>query len=177
MLLNGVKTFTLVGTPQYLAPELITCAGHGHAVDCWAFGILLFEMLHGAPPFDDASPMGVYKKILAGRLAPTASVRATGKELVQKLLVADPLKRLGCRTARSEAFFRQLNFERLKCKDYPPPWTPDLQSATDTRYFEPPPLGASAALCEEVEGDAARVNDLAGFWKENRRLDAEFAHL
>ena len=68
VLLNGVKTFTLVGTPQYLAPELITCAGHSLPVDCWALGVLLYEMLHGAPPFDDASPMGVYKKILAGKV-------------------------------------------------------------------------------------------------------------
>ena len=49
----GAKTYTLCGTPQYLAPEIVTSQGHGLAADWWSFGVLIYEMLTGAPPFDD----------------------------------------------------------------------------------------------------------------------------
>ena len=62
------RTFTLCGTPEYLAPEIIMGSkeGYGRSADWWALGILVYELLTGHPPFYDMKPLGIYQKILKG---------------------------------------------------------------------------------------------------------------
>ena len=66
ILQSGAKSFSMCGTAQYLAPELVTKAGHGLPVDWWALGVVLYEMLAGMPPFSGKSAMEVFKNILRG---------------------------------------------------------------------------------------------------------------
>jgi len=78
------KTYTLCGTPEYIAPEVLLNKGHGKGVDWWTLGILIFEMLAGQPPFVDDDPMGIYQQILAGKISFPRYFDRNAKGLIKK---------------------------------------------------------------------------------------------
>merc|ERR1719382_696316 len=82
------KTYTTCGTPDYFAPEVIASTGHNWGYDWWCVGILLFELLTGAPPFEAAYPMKIYSKVMGGigRVVFPAAAQGEAKDLIVGLL-------------------------------------------------------------------------------------------
>ena len=139
---ESAKTFC--GTPEYLAPEIVAEGSqHGKAVDWWSLGCIIYEMLTGQPPFQlkDNNRNDLFTKIKNCDIAMPQNITEPCLDLLQKLFVPEPNKRLGggegdAMEIMSHSWFAGVDWNMILQKQIKPPFKPKLTSPSDVRYID-----------------------------------------
>jgi len=158
------KTYTTCGTPDYFAPEVITGAGHNHAVDWWTIGIMIFEMLAGNPPFTASAPMQIFKNVLGGikRVPLPKKCQGHPGHLIKALLRKEaserlPMRQGGVPNIQKHDWYTstQFDWEALIKGTMAPPYRPAVKNPTDLANFN--------ARIEDIPKKVTYVDDESGW--------------
>jgi len=150
------------GTLPYVAPEVLRDGSASEALDHWAVGVLLYELIAGAPPFHGETPKQMLQNILESTLD-TRPLSPVAASLIRSLLNIDPALRLGAagfEDIQAHAFFA---FTTWSIKDMAPPFVPQLGGDDDDAYF---PRSSSFTHKEDcIDSDSSDDSDSESFKK------------
>lgn len=124
---------SMVGTPDYISPEIVMHRPHTFTVDWWALGILIYECIAGTPPFHASTEIEIYTNIVKGLYSKPENVSPACIDIISRLLDPNPETRLGARGASevlNHPWFAGLDEHNLL-----PPWIPEA-SKDDVKFFD-----------------------------------------
>ncbi|XP_075282262.1 ribosomal protein S6 kinase alpha-5 isoform X2 [Opisthocomus hoazin] len=140
------RAYSFCGTIEYMAPDIVRGGdtGHDKAVDWWSVGVLMYELLTGASPFtvdgEKNSQAEISRRILKSEPPYPQEMSALSKDIIQRLLMKDPKKRLGCGPTdadeiKQHPFFQNMNWDDLAAKKVPAPFKPVIRDELDVSNF------------------------------------------
>jgi len=137
----GDHTGTFCGTPEFLAPEVLTEASYTRAVDWWGLGVLIFEMLVGESPFPGDDEDEVFDSIVNDEVRYPRFLSIDAISIMRRLLRRNPERRLGAserdaEDVKKQSLFRKLDWDMLLEKKIKPPFRPKITGSMDVSNFD-----------------------------------------
>uniref|UniRef100_A0A674AK89 protein kinase C n=1 Tax=Salmo trutta TaxID=8032 RepID=A0A674AK89_SALTR len=135
------RTSTFCGTPEFLAPEVLTETSYTRAVDWWGLGVLVFEMLVGESPFPGDDEEEVFDSIVNDEVRYPRFLSTEAISIMRRLLRRSPERRLGAgerdaEEVKKHLFFRNMDWNGLLSKKVKPPFVPTIQDSNDVSNFD-----------------------------------------
>uniref|UniRef100_A0A673KFA3 protein kinase C n=1 Tax=Sinocyclocheilus rhinocerous TaxID=307959 RepID=A0A673KFA3_9TELE len=137
----GDRTSTFCGTPEFLAPEVLTDTSYTRAVDWWGLGVLIYEMLVGESPFPGDDEEEVFDSIVNDEVRYPRFLSSEAIGILRRLLRRNPERRLGssekdAEDVKKQPFFRNMDWEALLLRKLPPPFLPTIGNKEDVSNFD-----------------------------------------
>ncbi len=130
-------TQTFCGTPEFMAPEMLLDQPYGFAIDFWAFGVLVYQVLENRSPFYGNTEREIFQATLKGKYEFLPSTNKQARSLINKLLIPKVSDRMCSWAAvKSHPFFAGVDWDALKQLKVPAPFVPELTGPEDTNNFD-----------------------------------------
>lgn len=140
---DSERTYSLCGSPDYMAPEVTKGAGHSYSADWWSFGIFAYELLFGKVPFHAGSGFQVMANAVSGDVEYPEDCTIEARNLLDGLLQKVPESRLSEPAILSHAFFNGINWRNVKKRMLKPPFLPDIREEWQRETLRTGPAVAS----------------------------------